>query len=170
MLPNIKSPLTPQTCHKYTRHLTELDHELATLNDTEWTKYYEYMNAIQPKRNGQRRLQLHKKQMDLYGYWKRNALPLRTLTRFQGWRKQWSCNAPVISTLDMISEYWRVQYNAEHQDEMAVTSHHGGSTISSIGRLRVKYPPVTFWRVLDVICTTVKWRFSLIRIFDIIIF
>ena len=78
-------------------------------------------------------------------------------------------NATLFTTLDCNSGYWQLPIAKEDQDKTTFTCHAG-----SYKWLRLPFglrnAPATFQRAMDIILSTVKWRFCLVYLDDIIVF
>lgn len=78
-------------------------------------------------------------------------------------------NATLFTTLDCNSGYWQLPIAKEDQEKTTFTCHAG-----SYRWLRLPFglrnAPATFQRAMDIILSSVKWRFCLVYLDDIIVF
>ncbi|CAN8076105.1 unnamed protein product [Agarophyton chilense] len=77
--------------------------------------------------------------------------------------------AVVFSTLDANSAYWQIPLGDDARALTTFTTHEGLFIFTRIP-FGFEYAPATFQRVMDIILSRVKWKFSLVYLDDVIFF
>lgn len=77
--------------------------------------------------------------------------------------------AAVFSTLDSNSAYWPVEVEERDRDKAAITSHHKLYRFVQI-LFALNKSPGTFQHATNVILSSLKWRFGLVFLNNIVVF
>lgn len=78
-------------------------------------------------------------------------------------------DAQIFSTLDANSGYWQIGVEERDSDKTALVSHHGLYRYKRLP-LGLKNAPRTFQRLIHIILASVKWKYAIVYLDDIIIF
>ncbi len=81
----------------------------------------------------------------------------------------WLGNAQVFWTLDANSGYWQIEVDEADRDYTAFVSHHGLYRYKRMP-FGLRNAPSTFQRAIDIVLASVKWRYAIVYLDDIIVF